>query len=325
MIEVKNLVKRYGSHLAVEGLSFRVEKGQVYGLLGPNGAGKSTTMNIITGYLSPTEGEILVAGHDIVEESEAAKKSIGYLPESPPLYLDMTAREYIGFVMGLKRVPREARAAESARVMEITGIADVSGKLMRHLSKGYRQRVGIAQALVGDPPIVILDEPTVGLDPKQIIEIRSLIRSLGKKHTVILSSHILSEVSAICDHVLIISHGKLAASDTPENLRRMTEGERTLRITAKGTEQAFDAAIRGISAIRAASYTPSEEKGAICASLTSGPEDDVREAVFYALAAAKCPILAMETVGKSLEDVFLELTADDETPEKEEAHDSDIA
>ena len=217
MIEVQNLTKRYGSHLAVDRISFRVEEGEILGFLGPNGAGKSTTMNILTGYLSASEGTVKINGYDILEEPQKAKASIGYLPEHPPLYLDMTVREYLNFMYDLKKctLPREPHIAEICRIMKIT---DVYGRLIKNLSKGYRQRVGFAQALIGNPPVLILDEPTVGLDPNQIIEIRSLIKSLGKHHTVILSSHILPEIQAVCDRIVIISGGKIVADDTAANL-----------------------------------------------------------------------------------------------------------
>lgn len=224
MIEVKNLVKRYGDHVAVEDLSFKIEKGKIYGFLGPNGAGKSTTMNIITGYIASTEGEVSINGYDILEDAEKAKKCIGYLPEMPPLYFDMTVLEYLEFAADLKKIPRKQKCGMIEEVMEMVKITDMQNRLIKNLSKGYRQRVGLAQAILGYPEVIILDEPTVGLDPKQIIEIRNLIKELKKKHTVILSSHILSEVSAICDYILIISHGKLVASDTPENLSRLAAG-----------------------------------------------------------------------------------------------------
>ena len=214
MIEVTDLTKRYGDHLAVDHLSFKVEKGQIYGFLGPNGAGKSTTMNIITGYLAASGGTVTIDGHDVQQEPEEAKKCVGYLPEMPPLYLDMTVEEYLRFAAELKKVPRAERMGQVEQVMEMTRITDMRGRLIKNLSKGYRQRVGLAQALLGSPEVLILDEPSVGLDPKQIIEIRDLIRELGKSHTIILSSHILSEVSAVCDHVMIISHGRLVASDS---------------------------------------------------------------------------------------------------------------
>ena len=237
MIEVKNLVKKYGSHLAVDHLNFTVDTGQIYGFLGPNGAGKSTTMNIMTGYLGATEGEVLINGHNILEEPEAAKKCIGYLPEMPPLYTDMKVNEYLKFVAELKKIPKPERQEQIEKVMLMVKIMDVQDRLIKNLSKGYRQRVGLAQAILGYPEVIILDEPTVGLDPKQIIEIRDLIKSLKKKHTVILSSHILSEVSAVCDYVLIISHGKLVASDTPENLGKLAEGSNCLLYTSDAADE----------------------------------------------------------------------------------------
>ena len=228
MIEIKHLTKKYGDHTAVDDLTFTVKKGQIYGFLGPNGAGKSTTMNMITGYIGATSGDITINGYDIFEEPELAKKSIGYLPEQPPLYMDMTPYEYLRFAAELKKIPKSARKNMIQEIMERTMILDVKDRLIKNLSKGYKQRVGIAQALLGYPEIIILDEPTVGLDPKQIIEIRDLIREIGKQHTVILSSHILSEVSAICDYVLIISNGRLVASDTPENLSHLMKGSNTV-------------------------------------------------------------------------------------------------
>ena len=218
MIEVKDLVKKYDNHLAVDHLTFTVPRGQILGFLGPNGAGKSTTMNIITGYISATEGSVSINGHDIYEEPEEAKKSIGYLPEQPPVYMDMTVKEYLGFVAELKSVPKKEREAQIASALAKTGTEDVAKRMIKHLSKGYRQRVGIAQAIIGNPEVIILDEPTVGLDPVQIIEIRDLMKELAKEHTVILSSHILSEISAVCDTVMIINNGRLVVSDTVENL-----------------------------------------------------------------------------------------------------------
>lgn len=242
VIEVSGLTKRYGKNTAVDHLSFQVKKGQIYGFLGPNGAGKTTTMNMLTGYLAPTEGQIRIDGHDISEEPVEARRRIGYLPEIPPLYLDMTPLEYLRFAAELKGVAKEKRESEVERVMEKTQIQDMQERLIRHLSKGYRQRVGLAQALLGDPEVLILDEPMVGLDPKQIIEIRELIRSLGKKHTVILSSHILSEITSICDHVMIISHGKLAASDTPENLSHYMKNSDVCELKIRGSREACDQA-----------------------------------------------------------------------------------
>ena len=257
VIEVSGLTKRYGKNTAVDHLSFRVKKGQIYGFLGPNGAGKTTTMNMLTGYLAPTEGQIRIDGHDISEEPVEARRCIGYLPEIPPLYLDMTPLEYLRFAAELKGVAKEKRKSEVERVMEKTQIQDMQDRLIRHLSKGYRQRVGLAQALLGDPEVLILDEPMVGLDPKQIIEIRELIRSLGKKHTVILSSHILSEITSICDHVMIISHGKLAASDTPENLSHYMKNSDVCELKIRGSREACDQARELLKRVKGLEITAS--------------------------------------------------------------------
>ena len=257
VIEVSGLTKRYGKNTAVDHLSFQVKKGQIYGFLGPNGAGKTTTMNMLTGYLAPTEGQIRIDGHDISEEPVEARRRIGYLPEIPPLYLDMTPLEYLRFASELKGVAKEKRESEVERVMEKTQIQDMQERLIRHLSKGYRQRVGLAQALLGDPEVLILDEPMVGLDPKQIIEIRELIRSLGKKHTVILSSHILSEITSICDHVMIISHGKLAASDTPENLSHYMKNSDVCELKIRGSREACDQARELLKRVKGLEITAS--------------------------------------------------------------------
>lgn len=257
VIEVSGLTKRYGKNTAVDHLSFQVKKGQIYGFLGPNGAGKTTTMNMLTGYLAPTEGQIRIDGHDISEEPVEARRCIGYLPEIPPLYLDMTPLEYLRFAAELKGVAKEKRESEVERVMEKTQIQDMQERLIRHLSKGYRQRVGLAQALLGDPEVLILDEPMVGLDPKQIIEIRELIRSLGKKHTVILSSHILSEITSICDHVMIISHGKLAASDTPENLSHYMKNSDVCELKIRGSREACDQARELLKRVKGLEITAS--------------------------------------------------------------------
>lgn len=313
MIEVNDLVKRYGGHTAVDHLSFRVEEGQIYGFLGPNGAGKSTTMNIITGYLASTEGTVIINGHDILEEPEEAKKCIGYLPEMPPLYFDMTVKEYLKFAAELKKIPKKERAGQIQEVMEMTKISDMENRLIKNLSKGYRQRVGLAQAILGYPEIIILDEPSVGLDPKQIIEIRDLIKSLAKKHTVILSSHILSEVSAVCDYILIISHGKLVASDTPENLAKLMEGENTLELTVRGGAEKVERILRGLPAIQECQIRESEEENAVDAIIHTQGEADAREDIFYALAKQECPILRMQSVHVSLEDIFLELTSEEGT------------
>ena len=310
MIEVTNLTKKYGDHIAVDHLSFRVEKGQIYGFLGPNGAGKSTTMNIITGYLAASEGTVTIDGKDVQKDPEEAKRSIGYLPELPPLYVDMTVREYLEFVAELKKVPKKERKQQIDEVMEMTQITDMQQRLIRNLSKGYRQRVGLAQAILGYPEVIILDEPTVGLDPKQIIEIRDLIRKLGENHTVILSSHILSEVSAVCDHIMIIAHGKLVASDSPENLQKLMSGSMELNLEVKGSAAAVKSALQEISQIDRIEENTEASKNVAKMKVISKENADIREQVFYALADAKLPILEMTHAEKSLEDIFLELTED---------------
>ncbi|UWP61156.1 ABC transporter ATP-binding protein [Ruminococcus gauvreauii] len=320
MIEVKNLVKRYGDHLAVDNLSFTVERGQIYGFLGPNGAGKSTTMNIITGYIASTEGEVIINGHNILDEPGEAKRSIGYLPEQPPLYFDMTVIEYLKFAAELKKIPKTDRQQMIDEVMELVKITDMQNRLIKNLSKGYKQRVGLAQAILGYPEIIILDEPTVGLDPKQIIEIRDLIKSLSEKHTVILSSHILSEVSAVCDFVMIIAHGKLVASDTPENLSKLMIGSNELELTIKTDREDVDEILHTIPEIEEMSLSESQEEGAIDIFIKTAEDTDIREKLFYLFAEKKCPIIKMESSRLSLEDVFLELTEDgqEETEESGE-------
>ena len=308
MIEVSNLVKKYGDHTAVDHLSFQIEKGKIYGFLGPNGAGKSTTMNMITGYIASTEGKVMIDGHDILEEPEAAKKCIGYLPEMPPLYFDMTVLEYMKFAADLKKIPKNQKDKQIKEVMEMVKITDMKDRLIKNLSKGYRQRVGLAQAILGYPEVIILDEPTVGLDPKQIIEIRDLIKSLKQKHTVILSSHILSEVRAVCDYVLIISHGKLVASDTPDNLERLAAGSNSLLMKVKGDKNTIHKeleAVEGVTGVEM-SYDSDEELWKTKVSIQENV--DVREKVFYAMAKVNCPIYEMQVKRVSLEDVFLELT-----------------
>lgn len=312
MIEVRNLVKKYGNHIAVNHLNFTVEKGKIYGFLGPNGAGKSTTMNMITGYIASTEGEIMIDGHNILEEPEVAKKKIGYLPEIPPLYLDMTVQEYLSFAAELKGISKEKRKSNIEEVMSTTKVTEVKYRLIKNLSKGYRQRVGLAQALLGYPEIIILDEPTVGLDPKQIIEIRDLIKNLGRKHTVILSSHILSEVSAVCDQVLIIDKGRLVASDTPENLGKVMSGTNSLELTVKGQESEIRKALDMVENIQEVIYHDSLVKGACDFTIKLSGDMDMRENIFFALAEVKCPILKMQSSNMSLEEVFLKLTDDAE-------------
>ena len=313
MIEVKNIVKKYGDHTAVDHLSFTVEKGQIYGFLGPNGAGKSTTMNIMTGYLGATDGEVLINGHDILKEPEAAKKSIGYLPELPPLYMDMTVMEYLKFSAELKKIKKEDREAEIEKALKLVKLADVQDRLIKNLSKGYKQRVGLAQAILGFPEIIILDEPTVGLDPKQIIEIRELIRELAKEHTVILSSHILAEIREVCDYIMIISKGKLVASDTPEHLEELMNGSDTIHIETRAEEETVREILSGLEDIEDVTYI--QENEILKAEVKTKERKDIREAIFSAFAEAQCPLLTLQKTTVSLEEVFLELTGGQKSDE----------
>ena len=315
MIEVKNLVKKYGNHTAVDHLNFTIEEGHVYGFLGPNGAGKSTTMNIMTGYLGATEGEVLINGHDILKESEEAKKQIGYLPELPPLYMEMTVREYLEFVAELKGIAKNKREESINEVEKMVKIWEVENRLIRNLSKGYRQRVGLAQAVLGFPKIIILDEPSVGLDPKQIIEIRELIRQLAKKHTVILSSHILAEVREVCDYILIISKGKLVASDTPENLERNLGDSDLIEIETKASPDEVRRILETVDGIRSIS-TKHLENGITWAQVQEKKNTDIREKVFQAFAQNHQPLLKLNPLQVSLEDVFMELTQSDRAAEE---------
>ena len=310
MIEVRNLVKKYGNHTAVDHLSFKLEPGRVYGFLGPNGAGKSTTMNIMTGYLGATEGEVLIGGHDILKEPEEAKRHIGYLPELPPLYMDMTVREYLVFAAELKGIPAKERGEEVTKVEKMVKIRDVEHRLIKNLSKGYRQRVGLAQAVLGLPEIIILDEPTVGLDPKQIIEIRELIRNLSKKHTVILSSHILAEVQEVCDYILIISRGRLVASDTPENLEMMLGENGGVEIETDASAADIRLILKPVPGIESVEIHQNGEKPA---KVQKG--EDIRERVFRAFSSAGVPLLTLKATGTSLEDVFMELTQKETVPD----------
>ena len=315
MIEVKNLVKKYGNHTAVDHLNFTIEEGHVYGFLGPNGAGKSTTMNIMTGYLGATEGEVLINGHDILKEPEEAKKQIGYLPELPPLYMEMTVREYLEFVAELKGIAKNKREESINEVEKMVKIWEVENRLIRNLSKGYRQRVGLAQAVLGFPKIIILDEPSVGLDPKQIIEIRELIRQLSKKHTVILSSHILAEVREVCDYILIISKGKLVASDTPENLERNLGDSDLIEIETKASPDEVRRILETVDGIRSIS-TKHLENGITWAKIQEKKNTDTREKVFQAFAQNHQPLLKLNPLQVSLEDVFMELTQSDRAAEE---------
>ncbi|HJC30597.1 MAG TPA: ABC transporter ATP-binding protein [Candidatus Anaerobutyricum faecale] len=308
MIEVTNLVKDYGNHHAVKGISFTVGEGQIVGLLGPNGAGKSTTMNIMTGYISATSGNVKIGEYDMLEQPLKAKKLIGYLPEMPPLYEEMTVSEYLDFVCSLKGIRKKKERKEAvAEVEEAVRITDVKGRLIKNLSKGYKQRVGLAQALIGNPPLLILDEPTVGLDPNQIIEIRSLIKKLGEKHTIILSSHILSEVNAICDYVLIIDQGHLVAEDTPEHLAEHFADKNRILLSVKGEKDRIEEALEESEYIASYEVT-GENEGVLDVTAETTGKEDIRDALFFEFADKKLPIVKMEMETLSLEDVFLKLT-----------------
>lgn len=317
MIQIEHLTKKYGEHLAVDDLNISVEPGKIYGFLGPNGAGKSTTMNIITGYLAATEGSVKINGYDIFDQPEEAKKCIGYLPELPPLYMDMTAREYLYFVADLKKVDKRMKKHMIEEIMVETGIVEVADRLIKHLSKGYKQRVGIAQALVGYPPVLILDEPTVGLDPNQIIEVRELIKKLGQQHTIILSSHILSEVSAVCDFVWIINKGKLVAADTPENLADNIDRSIYFELTLKGSLENIQELIEKQNLIASYEVNEVDEKEVKITVKINEDKDDLEETLFYLFADNRIPILSSVRKANSLEDVFLAFTGDEEDEEEE--------
>lgn len=308
MIEVRNLTKKYGDHFAVQDISFSLEKGKIYGLLGPNGAGKSTTMNIITGYIAATSGEVIIEGHDIFKEAEEAKKHIGYLPEIPPLYMDMTVWEYLFTVADLKGVPKSERKSMIGDVMEKVMITNMKDRLIKNLSKGYKQRVGIAQTLIGNPDIIILDEPTVGLDPKQIIEIRTLIKQLGEDHTVLISSHILSEIGAVCDHVVIINKGHLVVSDSTENLEKLFKGQDILCLSAQGELEKIQNILREFPALSIADMKEAEEAEIYRFQLKVQDQADYRKQLFFRFAEAGIPLLEISRAGMSLEDIFLEIT-----------------
>lgn len=307
MVEVKNLVKRYGDKLAVNNVSFTVNEGEILGFLGPNGAGKSTTMNIITGYLSSTSGTVTIDGCEILDDPKGAKSKIGYLPEMPPLYQDMTVKRYLEFVYELKKVtlPKQEHLSEVAKVTKIT---DVYNRIIKNLSKGYRQRVGLAQALIGNPPVIILDEPSVGLDPKQIIEMRNLIRGLGKKHTVILSSHVLSEIQAVCDRIVVINNGQLVADESTEEITSTVKGIKRLQLHIFGSDAYIMPALRsveGVTRARKISRTPDGYGEYV---VEYNVDNDIRKGVFNAMAKINCPIVMMRNAEMSLEDAFLKIT-----------------
>ena len=310
MIEINNLVKKYGDKRAVSGISFTVNDDEVLGFLGPNGAGKTTTMNIISGYLSSTSGTVKVNGHDILEEPEVAKKQIGYLPENPPLYNDMTVREYLNYICDLKGVAKDKRKNQLDRILSLVKIDDVYNRLIGNLSKGYKQRVGIAQAMVGDPPILILDEPTVGLDPNQIIEIRKLIKSLSKTHSIIISSHILPEIQEIADRVVIINNGKIAAVDSISDLSKRLSGQTKLLMTFKGPSKDCVNKLRSIHGIVSAIPRSSRNNlSQIEISIASDNSTEVRSSVFFMMANAGWPILELCSLDPTLEEIFLSITS----------------
>lgn len=313
LIQVENLTKRYGQHTAVDCLNFTVNKGEILGFLGPNGAGKSTTMNILTGYTSATEGKAMINGLDILEQPEEVKRMIGYLPEFPPLYSEMTVNEYLDFVCNIKRVSRADKKKSIEKIMDLVKVGEVRGRLIKNLSKGYKQRVGLAQAMVGNPDVLILDEPTIGLDPKQIIEIRNLITVLGKDHTIILSSHILPEVSAVCERVIIINKGKIVASDTPENLSKGLGDSSRLALRVAAQEKQVIKVISELQGVKYVEAQGSRERDTVDIIVEAEGNIDIRRSLFNALSKASYPILMMKSMDLTLEDIFLQVT----TQEKE--------
>ena len=321
MIEVKNLTKRYGNNVALDNVSFKIEEGTIVGFLGPNGAGKSTTMNIITGYLSATEGSVSVMGKSTLDDPNGVKALIGYLPELPPLYMDMTVREYLDFIFDLKKVKLD-RKAHIKEICEVTKISNVYGRIIGNLSKGYKQRVGIAQALIGNPPVLILDEPTVGLDPKQIIEIRNLIKNLGKKHTVILSSHILPEVQAVCERILVINNGELVADGAADKLARDLSSDHRLVARIEGSEREVMHAIRGMDKVTDVKSTGEKEKGVFEFWIDSEENTDIRRDLFMLLARNGWPLLSLRNNDLTLEEVFLQLTSGENNDLKQAAKDN---
>jgi ABC-2 type transport system ATP-binding protein len=307
MISIQNLSKEYGRIKALDGVSFEVRKGEILGFLGPNGAGKTTTMNIVTGYLPATSGNVSVCGFDVTEKPLEVKKRIGYLPEQPPLYGDMTVKEYLNFVAELKNVDKPMRKAQLDDIMELIRISDVKDRLIKNLSKGYKQRVGLSQALVGEPEVLVLDEPTVGLDPRQIIEMRKLIKALGKEHTIILSSHILPEVSAVCDRIVIINQGKVAAIDTPDNLTKTLGNSSKLSVTISGPKSAVLDKILEIYGVKDAQVINEKQQDVVSYLIESDKEIDIRRTLFFAMAKLGYPIIEMKPVDMSLEDIFIQL------------------
>ena len=310
MIKIEHLVKNYGSICAVDDISFTVEKGEIVGFLGPNGAGKSTTMNMLTGYLSSTSGTIHIADYEVLENPREAKKLVGYLPEQPPLYADMTVAEYLSFCFDLKEC-KFNKKAHIREICEVVKIEDVYNRVIKNLSKGYRQRVGIAQALIGNPEVIIFDEPTVGLDPKQIIEIRNLIRTLGKDHTVILSTHVLSEVQAVCDRIIIINKGKIVANELTENINRAVQSNRRFTVKICGPQREVLAALKAIPGMTYAEVLPERDGDAYLYSIESEVGTDVRKRLFTTIAERGWIMIGLEALGMSLEDIFINVVEDE--------------
>ena len=307
MIEVKNITKKYGNFTALDNVSFKIEEGEIIGLLGPNGAGKSTTMNIITGFIEPTEGDVYIDGINMLKKPKKAKREIGYMPEGVPLYGELTVREFVTYMAGIKKVDKKVLKEKVKRIIEKTGLADVQNKLTRNLSRGYKQRVSMAGALVGEPKVLILDEPTVGLDPKQITEIRSLIKKLGKDHTVILSSHILSEVSQICDKVIIINKGKLIAIDTPNNLEDKVANDNSIYVTVEDTENKIEEIKNKIDGVKDIKLETQNEDGTKQYLITGSGDADLRKSVFSVFAQENITIFEMKKSDVTLEDAFMKL------------------
>lgn len=310
MIEVLDLTKAYGQIKAVKNLSFTVEKGEILGFLGPNGAGKSTTMNMITGYLPSTSGTVKVSGYDVSVDPREVKKRVGYLPEQPPLYTDLTVKEYLGFVSDLKKVERNKKKSQISDIMELVKISDVRDRLIKNLSKGYKQRVGLAQALIGNPEVLILDEPTVGLDPTQIIEVRKLIKALGKDHTIILSSHIMQEISAVCERIIIINKGQIVAIDTPENLTKSVEGSAIFSVRIDGPKDEVIKALNTIDGVNSVKENVKFEDS-IEYLVEANKDVDLRKPIFFEMAKHGYPILEIKVVSMNLEEAFLKITAKD--------------
>lgn len=307
LIEVKNVTKKYGSFTAIDNISFKIEEGEIVGLLGPNGAGKSTTMNMITGFIEPTEGEILIDGYDILKKSKKAKRQIGYMPENVPLYYDLTVKEFVNYMSDLKMVSKKEKKENIKNILEQTNLTNVQNKLIKNLSRGYKQRVSLAEALVGNPKILILDEPTVGLDPKQITEIREYIKSLGKKHTIILSSHILSEVSQICEKVIIINKGKIVAIDTPQNLETKVKEGNQITVTVEDKENRIEKVIKNIKGIKELKFIKDNQDGTKEYIITSDKEIDLRKEIFEQFAKEQITIFELKKTEATLEDAFMKL------------------